>query len=76
MRGGMVNPDVVNARTSYSEHANFREIFPVSGRFLYFKNPFKYAGGFNLNHKTVHAAASAPRANRIFLRHINGLFEH
>jgi hypothetical protein len=72
----MVKPGVVNARTSCSEHADFREIFPVSGRFLYFKNPFKYAGGFNLNHKTVHPAASAPRGDHIFLRHINGLLGH
>ena len=49
---------------------------PVPGRFLYFKNPFKYAGGFNLNHKAVHPAASRPLTDHIFTCHFNGLFDH
>jgi hypothetical protein len=53
----MVNADVVNAKTSYFLRATFCELNRDSGRFLYFKNTFKYTGKFNLNHKTVHPAA-------------------
>ena len=73
----MVNPGLVNARTSCPEHADFCEIFLVSGRFLHFKNPFKYAGSFNLNHETVHFAAWNALVLAFFIYvHINTLRKH
>jgi hypothetical protein len=58
----MVNRDVVNATTSCLPHAEFCEILLDSGRFPRFKNPFKYAGSFNLNHETVHLRGSAAQS--------------
>jgi len=72
----MVNPGVVNARPSCLPRADFCEIFPVSGRFLYFKNPFKYAGSFDLNHETVHPAGLNARDRLIYTRNINNLRKH
>jgi hypothetical protein len=62
----MVNLAMVNAKPPCRECADFCIIFAVSGRFLHFKNPFKYTGRFKINHKSAHppASASAGRAQK------------
>jgi hypothetical protein len=46
----MVNTGMVNGGPSCYECATFCVFFPALGRFLYFKNPFKYAGRLRVNH--------------------------
>jgi hypothetical protein len=46
----MVNEQMVNAETSCLIHADFCVFFPVSGRFLRFKNPVKYTSNFRINY--------------------------
>ncbi len=60
----MVNGGVVNGPASYLLRATFCDFFPALGRFLRFKNPVKYTGRFEINHKSAHPAtpASAGRA--------------
>jgi len=58
----MVNDGVVNGKTSPAFLANFREIFPFSGRFSRFENTVKYSCDFNINHDLTHLVpASAVR---------------
>jgi hypothetical protein len=53
----MLNAGMVNARRPCSERVDFCIIFAVSGRFLHFKNPFKYDRIFEINYsKSRHAA--------------------
>jgi hypothetical protein len=72
----MVNARMVNARRPYFLRATFCKIFGVSGRIPRFQNPFKYTGGFNLNHETVHLHAAAARRNRIYISKISHLSTH
>jgi len=69
----MVNTRMVNARPPYFLRATFCKIFGVSGRIPRFQNPFKYTGGFNLNHETVHFQDAAARRNRIYVINISYL---
>jgi hypothetical protein len=66
MRSIMVNTGVVNGAASCVRQALFREFFRALGRFPRLWNPFKYIGGFEINHKTVHPPLSAARAGRAF----------
>jgi hypothetical protein len=72
----MVNARMVNVRRPYFFRATFCKIFGVSGRIPRFQNPFKYIGGFNLNHETVHFQAAAARRNRIYICNIKYLPTH
>jgi len=52
--GIMIKTGVVNGAAPCVRQAHFCEFFRDSGRFLRLQNPFKYIGGFEINHKTVH----------------------
>ena len=69
----MLNAQMVNARISCLQQADFCEIFAVFATILRFKNPVKYTGRFNLNHKTVHFSRRAARGYFFLSRHINDL---
>jgi hypothetical protein len=69
----MVNWAMVNAGPSCSERADFCIIFAVSGRFLHFKNPFKYMKRFEINHDTVHLLRPSKAACLYLLLNINVL---
>jgi hypothetical protein len=47
----MLNAGMVNSESSCFARALFCDFFRVSGRFLRFKNPFKYIRGFQINQK-------------------------
>ena len=72
----MLNSGMVNGPTSCFKRATFCVFFPLLGRFLYFKNPVKYARNFNINLGTAHSAQSVALSNFKTQRHFNGLHSH
>jgi hypothetical protein len=47
----ITNAGMVNAHDACSNHADFCIFFATSGRFLLFKNPFKYKRIFEINQR-------------------------
>ena len=55
---GIVNAKTVNAGCQNFFLPQFYEFFCDLGRILHFKNPVKYSGNLQINHRTVHFRAA------------------